>query len=283
MSFARSLHTATLLANGTVLIAGGRDQSGTMGTAEIYSTPPPPDAAGPISSNVMVVPTPVAVNTNPTLTAAVDDSTTGGSNVTSAQFSVNGGPPAEMLLAPIGAVTTQATANLAPFSLPNVYTVCVHGTDSVGNVGTDACVLLPVYDPTGGFVTGGGRVASPAGADLLSASAAGPANFGFVSKYQNGNNTPSGNLEFQFKAGNLNFKSTDMDWLVVTGQPRAIFRGTGTINGATICKFEVDAWDASFQPGNADAFGLKIFSCSGGGDRYNLVATPLTHGSIIIH
>ena len=31
-------------------------------------------------------------------------------------------------------------------------------------------------------------------------------------------NAPSGNLEFQFKAGNLDFKSTSMDWLVATGE-----------------------------------------------------------------
>ncbi|MBI2876187.1 MAG: VCBS repeat-containing protein [Candidatus Tectomicrobia bacterium] len=133
------------------------------------------------------------------------------------------------------------------------------------------------------FVTGGGGVDSPAGADLLNASAAGPATFGFVSKYLLGRDTPSGNLEFQFKQGNLNFKSTSLDWLMVTGQPRAIFRGTGTINGANICKFEVDAWDGSYQPGDVDAFELKIFSCDSGGDRYSLTATPLTKGSIIIH
>ena len=126
-------------------------------------------------------------------------------------------------------------------------------------------------------------MASPAGADLLNTSAAGAATFGFVSKYLPGKSTPSGNLEFQFKEGNLSLKSTSMDWLVVTGQPRAVFRGTGTISGGNVCKFEVDAWDNSFSPGNADAFGLKIFSCASGGDRYSLAATPLTKGSIIIH
>jgi hypothetical protein len=74
-----------------------------------------------------------------------------------------------------------------------------------------------------------------------------------------------------------------MDWLVVTGEPRSIFQGTGTINGTSVCRFEVDAWDGSFRPGNVDAFGLKIFSCASGGDRYSLPARPLTKGSIIIH
>jgi hypothetical protein len=131
---------------------------------------------------------------------------------------------------------------------------------------------LPVYDPNGSFVTGSGQIASPAGADLLNQSAAGQATFGFVSKYLPGRNTPSGNMEFQFKQGNLDFKSTSMDWLVVTGEPRAKFHGSGTVNGSNVCAFEVDAWAGSF-PGNIDAFGLKISSCSNGGDRYNLPAS----------
>ena len=45
---------------------------------------------------------------------------------------------------------------------------------------------------------------------------------------------------------------------------------------------DVSSWAGSFT-GNADAFGLKITSCSNGGDRYSLPATALTNGSIIIH
>jgi hypothetical protein len=187
-----------------------------------------------------------------------------------------------MSLTPSTAVTTQASASLPPIPQSNVYNVCVHGTDSAGNTGADACILLPVYDPNGSFVTGGGQVASPAGADLLNTPAVGQASFGFVSKYLPGRNTPSGNLQFQFKEGNLNFTSTSMDWLVVTGEPRAKFHGTGTVNGTNVCSFEVDAWAGSFT-GNVDAFGLKITSCSNGGDRYNLPARALTNGNIIIH
>lgn len=240
------------------------------------------DILGPVMSNVSITPDPLAVNTGSSLTAAVSDSTTGGGNIASAYYSINGGPALQMLLTPGMAVTAQASASLAPFSQSNVYNVCVRGTDLAGNTGAEACIPLPVYDPTGGFVTGGGQVGSPAGADLLNPSAVGPATFGFVSKYLPGRNIPSGNLEFHFKNGNLDFKSTSMDWLVVTGEPRAKFHGTGTINGANVCDFEVDAWAGSFT-GNVDAFGLKITSCSDGGDRYILPATALTHGSIIIH
>ncbi|MBI2681260.1 MAG: hypothetical protein HYX25_09680 [Candidatus Solibacter usitatus] len=240
------------------------------------------DIVSPVTSNVSIAPSPLAVNTASSLTASISDAMTGGSNIASAYYTIDGGSSFPMLLTPSVAVTTQASATLLPFSQSNVYNVCVYGADSAGNTGANTCILLPVYDPSGGFVTGGGQVASPAGADLLNTSAAGQATFGFVSKYLPGRNIPSGNLEFQFKNGNLNFKSTSMDWLVVTGQPRAKFHGIGTVNGTYTCNFEVDAWAGSFT-GNVDAFGLKITSCSNGGDRYNLPATALTKGSIIIH
>jgi hypothetical protein len=76
-------------------------------------------------------------------------------------------------------------------------------------------------------VTGSGQVASPVEADLLNTSAAGQATFGFISKYLPGRNTPSGSLEFQFKQGNLDFKSTSMDWLVVKGSRERNFMERG--------------------------------------------------------
>ena len=274
MNTAKVIHTATLLPNGKVLVAG-------LASAELYL---PPDATGPIVSGVQANPSPVAINTATTLTANLDDTTTGGSNIASAAYTIDGGSPIAMSAADGGfnQVSENVTVSVAPFSTTGVYSLCVRGTDAPGNV-SFACTLLPVYDPTGGFVTGGGSVNSPAGADLANTSAAGPARFGFVSKYLPGRSTPDGNLEFQFQAGSLNFKSTSMDWLVVTGEPRGQFQGTGTINGTTVCKFAVDAWDASYSASNVDAFGLKIFSCAGGGDRYSLPPTPLTKGSIIIH
>jgi hypothetical protein len=272
------------VASDRMIISGGENDCCVLSDTWVLTNASglPLDTVGPITSNVAVSPNPVALNTNSTLTATVDDSTTGGSNIASAYYTISGGALSQLLLTPSTAVTTQASASLAPFTQSNVYNVCVHGTDSAGNTGADACILLPVYDPNGSFVTGGGQVTSPSGADLLNPSAAGKAAFGFVSKYLPGKSTPSGNLQFQFKEGNLNFTSTSMDWLVVTGEPRAKFHGTGTVNGANVCNFEVDAWAGSFA-GNVDAFGLKITSCSNGGDRYSLPATALTKGSIVIH
>ena len=74
-----------------------------------------------------------------------------------------------------------------------------------------------VYDPEGGFVTGGGWVDSPQGAYVPDPSLTGKATFGFVSKYKKGASVPTGQTEFQFKAGDLNFHSTSYDWPLVTG------------------------------------------------------------------
>ena len=256
------------------------------GGSDAYVVKLAEDNLGPITSNVVATPNPVAVNNLVTQTATVDDSTTGGSNIDSAEYNIAAGSFSPMVASDsvFDEVSEDVTATVPAFSDPGLNTICVRGTDAGGNVGNAECIVLAVYDPAAGFVTGGGRVNSPAGADLDNPSAAGPANFGFVSKYLPGRTTPSGNLEFQFKAGNLNFKSTIMDWLVVTGEPRAQFMGEGTINGATLCKFQVDAWDGSFSGSGADAFGLKIFACGPGSTgRYSLDATPLTNGSIIIH
>lgn len=244
------------------------------------------DSAGPATTSLTLAPSPAAVNTPVGLTATIDDTATGGSPVASASAAVTGpgmpGTPLPLSGAFGTSPVVNASATLAGFAEAGLFNVCVHGVDSYANAGAESCTILPVYDPSGGFVTGGGAVDSPAGADLTNPAQTGPAQFAFVSKYHKNSVTPSGNLEFQFKAGSLQFKSTAMDWLVVTGEPRAIFRGEGLLNSTTACKFEVDAWDGS-GPGGGDAFGIKIFSCAGGGDRYRIEAAPITRGSIIIH
>ena len=63
-----------------------------------------------------------------------------------------------------------------------------------------------IYDPEGGFVTGGGWIWSQPGwcqLDALCAGAEGKASFGFVSKYHPGRSVPSGITNFKFKAGGL--------------------------------------------------------------------------------
>ena len=151
---------------------------------------------------------------------------------------------------------------------------------------------MVVYDPSGGFVTGGGWIDSPAGAYAADPALTGKATFGFVAKYQKGANVPDGNTQFQFHTGGLNFKSTSYEWLVVAGA-HAKYKGVGTINGSGNYGFMLTATDGQINGGGGvDTFRIKIWDKNNGdavvydnqmseGDDSN-VGTVLGGGSISI-
>ncbi|MGA7076621.1 MAG: PQQ-binding-like beta-propeller repeat protein [Halobacteriota archaeon] len=171
-----------------------------------------------------------------------------------------------------------------------VYTVSVKVTDNHdASAEATAQSYVVVYNPDGGFVTGGGWITSPTGAYANDPALAGKATFGFVSKYQKGANTPTGNTEFQFKVANLNFKSTSYDWLVIAGA-KAQFKGTGTINGAGSYKFMLSAVDGNLKGTGPDTFRMKIWDDNGvvydnlaGAPDTAAPTTTLGGGSIVIH
>ena len=150
-----------------------------------------------------------------------------------------------------------------------------------------ACAMLAVYDPEGGFVTGGGWIQSSASNCTVCEGAEGKANFGFVSKYKKGANVPTGNTTFKFTDGNFNFKSTEYEWLVVTGNSRAQFKGPGTINGSGDYGFLLTARDGDpAVPGSpvADTFRIKIWDKGTDTTVYDNVQDQLLGGgSIVIH
>jgi PKD repeat protein len=186
------------------------------------------------------------------------------------------------------------TVSLTKTFATGVYNVKLTVTDDDGGVdtatqynGVDA--ILVVYDPNGGFVTGGGWIISPAGAYKADLTMTGKANFGFVSKYNKGATVPNGETEFQFQAGNLNFHSSSYDWLVISGQ-KAVYKGVGTINGAGTYAFVLSAID-----GQQDKFRIKIWDKNQGNAVVydNLLKanaaddddppTAIGGGSIVIH
>ncbi len=191
------------------------------------------DYVGPICYNVQADPNPVAVDTEAILTATVDDTGRGDSNIVSAECSLDGGEWIEM--DPVDYAFDSPTEDVtATFSAPmeaGVYDLCVGGTDALGNEGDPECIFLVVYDPDAGFVTGGGWIQSPQGAYTADPLLTGKAKFGFVSKYKKGAEVPTGQTEFQFHVTDLNFHSSSYEWLVVTGSNYARFKGAGTING----------------------------------------------------
>lgn len=144
-------------------------------------------------------------------------------------------------------------------TLAGVYGVTVTVTDDCGLSATSTYYIV-IYDPSAGFVTGGGWIMVAPGSYPTNAALTGKANFGFVSKYKSGQSKPSGETEFQFHVASFNFKSTGYDWLVVSG-PKAQYKGSGTINGAGDYGFLLTATDGQVNGGgNVDKFRIKIWN-----------------------
>ena len=255
----------------------------------------PRDDQPPIASNLVVDPNPVGINTMITVTANIDDTTTGGSDILTAYYTVDGGTPEAMAASDsaFDSPTEDVTATLM-FAEAGVHTICVYGYDViVPDPSNVICVLLAVYDPSAGFVTGGGWINSPVGAYVPDPTLYGKATFGFVSKYKRGQSIPDGNTQFQFHAADMKFKSTAYDWLVIAGK-RAQYKGVGTINGMGNYGFMLFGIDGDLQGGDGiDKFRIKIWDKDAGDAVVydNEIAagedaeatTALGGGSIVIH
>jgi hypothetical protein len=126
-----------------------------------------------------------------------------------------------------------------------VYTITVTVTDSAGAPGS-AQQLVVVYDPSAGYITGGGWIDVQGGSYLANPTLAGRANFGFNSQYKKGSTVPTGETEFQFQVGNFDFHSTVYSWLVVSGY-KAQYKGTGTVNGVSGYDFTLTAYDGDIN------------------------------------
>jgi parallel beta-helix repeat protein len=160
---------------------------------------------------------------------------------------------------------------------PGVYILTVQATDNAGNTTESEPVFFVVYDPAGGFATGGGWFYP----DSESTLPGGKANFGFVAKYKRGSST--GNLEFQYKDADINLKSTTIDWLVISGVS-AQFQGTGTINGQGLYTFRVMAKDNGEPGTGSDLFNIKIWeNTDTEADPIHKAKNILSGGNIVIH
>jgi len=275
--------------SGVTAIAAGYFHSLAVADCASSNNPPVVTITGPSSGSIFAVGTPV--NFTGTFTDTAGDTHTG-------NWMFDAITQAATIVEPSG--STPGSANTTyTFTQAGVYAVKLTVTDNGSLSGTDTTVgadnfdaLVVIYDPSAGWVTGGGWINSPAGAYAANPSLTGKANFGFVSKYQNGNSVPTGNTEFHFKAGDLKFKSTVYEWMVISGGKKAQYKGLGTINGAGSYRFMLTAIDGD-KPGGGgqDKFRIRIWSDSGGLVYDNQMNDPdsndpttvLGGGSIQIH
>jgi len=194
---------------------------------------------------------------------------------------------------------TSGTYNVSSswtYGQAGVYTITLSIEDDDGGNDIEQFRYVVVYDPSGGFVTGGGWINSPEGAYKPDINLTGKANFGFVSKYKQGQPTPSGNTQFNFKVADLNFHSNNYDWLVIAGA-KAMYKGTGTINNEGSYKFILSAIDEDKTPStDTDMFRIKIWEEDelgneiviydnniGDDDFDSNPETQISGGNIVIH
>jgi hypothetical protein len=269
------------------------------GTAAVKLTVSDDDGgSGTATVNVTVTnATPIVTITSPSLTTGVLFSLLSGPVPVTATYTDAGSNDTHTcqleLVGDIGTVGSyfgvsggNCTGSILP-AQADVYTLIVRVKDDDGAEGS-ASIMIVVYDPSAGFVTGGGWIQSPAGAYKADVYLTGKATFGFVSKYKKGATVPEGNTEFQFHAGGLNFNSSVYEYLLVNAAGiTAQFKGTGTINGQGSYTFMLWATD---NGNSGDTFRIKINDNNNAGALVydNLQPGPnpeqvISGGSIVIH
>ena len=217
----------------------------------------------PVIASIDGPPDPIALVGNaPVVTAFFDDPDTADTHTCSFSWDDGQAPTSGTINQGAGSGDCSATTS---FAEAGVYTVTATVTDDKGNSTDGMYEFVVIYDPSAGFVTGGGKIDSLPGAYMPDPTLAGKASFGFVSKYKKGANVPTGNTQFQFRAAEFNFHSSTYEWLVVAGQAKAQFKGSGTVNGTGGYTFLLTAIDGQ-QPGGGgdDKFRIKIWNQGSG-------------------
>jgi PKD repeat protein len=180
-----------------------------------------------------------------------------------------------------------SVAGTCAFSSAGVYTVRLTIRDDDGASDTElASGYVVVYDPSAGWVTGGGWIESREGAYAEAPAAGGKLSFALLVRYQANATTPSGNADFKLNAAKLDFRSTAFDWMALVGSTVRV-QGRGTLNGVGDYAFAVVASD-----GVADAIRIRIWHRVTGAVVYDnepgqpLESDPLTAlggGSLEVH
>lgn len=159
--------------------------------------------------------------------------------------------------------------------------------------------FLSVYDEGGEFTAGGGWIQSPDNFSPYKSgfrASTGKIIFGFMSAFFKGSNEVGSN-EFRFVVSDLNFRSSSGNSAsLVFANHKAIYKGTGTINGSGEYDFMVTATDGQINGGGGtDKLRIKIwdknkangisgiiFDNQPGSNENSDATTELSGGSIVI-
>ena len=143
---------------------------------------------------------------------------------------------------------------------PGSYTVTVTVTDHCHKSTSYVSKKIKVFDSRGS-VKGDGWFNSKPGYYSESKGASGKAQFHLNAEYKTGRAGLSGSISFKFKAGKLDFRSTQLDRLLIDDD-RATLTGSGKVNGSRgysimISAVDEDWHDDSERHGKNDKNGKK--------------------------
>ncbi len=159
------------------------------------------------------------------------------------------------------------------YAAAGFYTVTFTVTDSSG-LSDSATLLVIVYDPAAGKVTGSGTYA-------------GGGSFNLSAKYNPSATAITGTSSFS--APGVSFVTTSDDWLVVSGN-RGTYAGTGTYNGTGGYRFLIAVSDGG-SPGSkdrvrfqvSDSGGNVVYDTQPGDPIYAAPTTTPTSGNVTVH
>jgi len=147
----------------------GRDAAGnTSSPSCITVVVAQADVAPPVVTGVATSPADPVSGSPFDLTAVVNDAATGGSNITGASYTIDGGASVAMVAqdGEFNQPTEAVRAQVAPFATGGSHTFCVTGADAHGNVSSPSCITV--------VVTEDAVYVSPAGDDAANGTRAAP-------------------------------------------------------------------------------------------------------------
>ncbi|WP_405522138.1 family 43 glycosylhydrolase [Streptomyces canus] len=253
--------TLTCTDNGTytVTLTGGRSKD--TATVEVANAAPAVvSAAGPQSA--------VPVGKRTVVTAEFTDPGTSDTHTCVVDWKDGTAPQS-------GTVTASGCRAEHPYTKAGIRRPVITVTDDDGASDSRTLPELIVYDRSAGPALGTGVLGSPAGAYPAKPDLTGKAAFSFAAAYLPGASAPVGEVSFDFGPARLKFRSTGSDWLVVTGS-RAVYQGSGTVDGKSGYGFRITATDAP------DTFHLRIWKKSGGEVVYDNVTGSKIAGIIAV-
>ncbi|MFE0454610.1 family 43 glycosylhydrolase [Streptomyces sp. NPDC058914] len=174
-----------------------------------------------------------------------------------------------------GTVTASGCRAEHTYTKAGLHRPVVTVTDDDGASDSTTLPELVVYDRAAGPVAGAGLLGSPAGAYPAEPSVTGKAAFSFSARYRAGAVAPTGRVTFAFGQARLKFRSTGLDWLVVTGS-RAVLQGSGTVDGVSGYAFRVTATDTP------DTFRISVRKKSTGDVVYDNGAGTMVVGVVTV-